>query len=259
MSFDPEASLLRVAARQHSVFTRGQALELGVASSTIGRRVAAGRWLSLHRGVYASTPGPEDWRRRVMAGVLACGPTAIASHRSAAAIWGLVTEIEMPEVTVASSVDRSHPGIVVHRSMRVEKSVHGSFRVSAPMRTVLDLAAVLPADVLERILDDVHRRSLIDLRRFVGYLALPANLHMAGSSELRGMVAVRDPDNAIESDLETLLFAALRRAGLPLPVPQHPVSTRRGLRYIDFAYPGPQRRDRARRMGRSRATPCFRK
>jgi very-short-patch-repair endonuclease len=105
------------------------------------------------------------------------------------------------------------------------------------MRTLVDLAGCEPEDDLERMLDDAHRRRLIDIERFEAYLATPFNRARSGTGPLREMVRFRDPNRAIESDLETALFRALRRFGLPLPVKQQWVRTRVGPRRIDFAYP----------------------
>src|SRR5207253_2972174 len=40
-------------------------------------------------GVVAMPGTPESWRRTVLAHVLGYGPHAVASHRSAAAVWDL--------------------------------------------------------------------------------------------------------------------------------------------------------------------------
>lgn len=236
MSTEAEAALHRLAARQHAVFTRAQAIELGVSPATVHRRVDSGMWRVLHRGVYMPSAVVQGWRQTVMAGVLACGPAAYASHRSAAAVWDLLEGVEFAEVSVPHAVKRGRRGLVVHRTQRVESANRDGFRVTPPMRTLVDLAAVFPVDLMERTLDAAHRRGLIELVRFGRYLEQPGNASVAGTGELRRMVAIRDPSRPIDSDLESLFFAALRRMSLPIPVPQHPVQTPRGEKYIDFAY-----------------------
>src|SRR5438270_5518516 len=140
MRKDSEAALLELAARQHLAFTASQALDLGLSSGTLNRRVAVGRWMRPYRGVYLCTCGPVDWRSRVMAAVLACGSNAYASHRSAAAVWGLLEDVETPEVTVPHRVAPRHRGIMVHRTLRVERARHEGFMVCTPMRSPLDLS-----------------------------------------------------------------------------------------------------------------------
>ena len=64
-------------------------MELGLSGSNIEYRLQAGR---LHAHLEAST-GLVRWSRnlsRWMAAVLAGGPGAVLSHRSAAELWGLL-------------------------------------------------------------------------------------------------------------------------------------------------------------------------
>ena len=83
----PDAALAAVTARQHGVFSAGQAIELGLTWRRIHAGAAAGRWVRLHGGVYRIAGAPHTWHTGVLA---ACfGGDAIASHRSAAVLWGL--------------------------------------------------------------------------------------------------------------------------------------------------------------------------
>ena len=229
---------MEFAAKQHSVFTTWQAIDLGVDASWIRRRVRSGILLPVHHGVLTFASAVPTWRQRVMAAALACGPEAFASHRSAAAVWGLIDDVDVAEVTVPYPARRRASGVIVYRSRRLEAMNRSGFRVAAPMRTILDLAAVLRVQMLERMLDTFHRRGLVELGRLAGYLERPEHRSLRGSGELRRMVAARDPNAAIDSDLESLFFADLRRLRLPLPQPQvHVVIADGSDRYIDFAYP----------------------
>lgn len=205
-----------------------------MSSRTIVRRVESGRWRRMYRGVYLLSTKAISWEQRVMAACLACGPEAVASHGSAFVVWGFSEQLDAPHVTVSGNTVRKRPGITVHRALNEDFTAYRDFRVTTPMRTLLDQAAHIPDELLERALDDAHRRRLIDLKRFDRYLA---GRTRPGTPTLLQMVQLRDPEGAIGSDLETLLFRALRRAGLPLPVPQLQVRTPSGTRYIDFAYP----------------------
>jgi hypothetical protein len=84
----PDLRLAELARRQWGVVSRSQLLELGVRRGAIEKRLWAGRLHILYRGVYAvghTRLRPEGHR---LAAVLACGPRAALSHRSAAAHWG---------------------------------------------------------------------------------------------------------------------------------------------------------------------------
>jgi predicted transcriptional regulator of viral defense system len=78
-----------LAATQHGVVSAAQCRELGVTHSTVDRRVSAGAWIREGPGVYRMAGAPRTWHGRVMAAVLAAGPDALASHRTAAHLWGL--------------------------------------------------------------------------------------------------------------------------------------------------------------------------
>jgi hypothetical protein len=233
-----EAALLALAARQYGVFTLAQALAAGVSQSTVRRRVREEMWVHLYPCVFTTVGTVDSWQRRLMAALLTCGPDAVASHRSAAVVWGLVEDMHVPEITMPYDRRRTRRGITVHRTRHPQFVSRQRFRVSPPMQTLLELAAVLPVNLLERALDNAHRRGLIELRRFAAFLALPRNLSVPGSGDLRRMVAARSPHAAISSELESEFFAVLRRVNFPLPVPQYRVITPNGRRrYMDFAFP----------------------
>lgn len=232
-----EAQLARVAARQHSVFTRAQSVAAGISARTIDRRLASGRWARLYAGIYISASVPVTWKQRLAGACLACGPCAFASHRSAVTVWGFADDLFAPAVTVPAGTRRQHDGIDVHETHVIERCGHGGFMVTTPMRTLLDAAGCVGEDRVVRMLDDALRRRLVHLEAMATYLDRPEHRSRPGSQTLRRMVAARTPERPIASDAETVLFEILRDAGLPLPVPQFPIDTRRGRKYIDFAYP----------------------
>src|SRR5688572_17986915 len=84
-----DGEIAAIATAQHGVIARRQLDELGLAAGAITRRISAGRLIKLHRAVYAVGHARLTLRSRWMAAVLACGPDAVLSHRSAAELWGL--------------------------------------------------------------------------------------------------------------------------------------------------------------------------
>ena len=82
--------IARIAGGQHGRITWGQLRGAGVDSDRIGRWAADGRLRRVHRGVYAvghTAPSPQA---DLMAAVLACGEGAVASHHSAAQLFGIL-------------------------------------------------------------------------------------------------------------------------------------------------------------------------
>lgn len=229
---EPEARLMRVSARQHSVFTARQAVDAGLSKATIKLRVDRGLWLRLFRAVYLPSSVRIDWPQRVMGACLACGDNALASFDSSLVVWGLATSVGSPHVSIPESERRKCEGIVVHRVRELDVVTHQRVRVTNPMRTLVDAASFVPEKKLARMLDNLHRRRLVDLDRFARFLE-----DRRGPRVLRELVEVRNPSRAMDSDFETDFLGALRDASLPLPIPQYPVETASGMRYIDFAYP----------------------
>jgi hypothetical protein len=80
-----EGRLASLATRQHGVVARWQLLLLGFTSDTIQDALEAGRLLPVRRGVYAVGHRRLTTQSRRMAAVLACGPEAVLSHRTAIA------------------------------------------------------------------------------------------------------------------------------------------------------------------------------
>src|SRR5688572_18804197 len=112
-----ERGIAELAARQHGIVARTQLFDLGFSPRAIDRRIEAGRLHLLHRGVYAvghrRISGLAHW----MAGVLACGPAAVLSHRSAAALWNIRrSESRLVDVTVQVGGRQQRGEIRLHRT-----------------------------------------------------------------------------------------------------------------------------------------------
>ena len=151
-----------------------------------------------------------------MAAVLACGPNAVLSHHSAAALWG-IRQSDRIEVTTGAG-HRRVSGIIVHRSplRDDERTTHRGIPTTTVPRTLLDLSAVVrPADLRAALRQAEQLRltdplSLTDLAerypRRPGLAAIRALLQEAS-------IGAR----IIRSELEERFQAFLLNAGLPLP------------------------------------------
>src|SRR5262245_29215002 len=96
-----------LAALQHGVVARWQLAAAGLGRGAIEHRIAAGRLHRIHQGVYAVGHARLTERGRWTAAVLACGPTALLSHRSAVALWDLLpARSANVDVTVPSRAGR---------------------------------------------------------------------------------------------------------------------------------------------------------
>jgi very-short-patch-repair endonuclease len=169
-----------------------------------------------------------------MAAVLACGPAAALSHRSAGDLWGLRRD-RLPEidVVVPGSAVRSRPGIRVHRQHRLDPTAHRlveSIPVTDPVWTLIDLASCLSDDGLEAAVNEADRLDLVnpeDLRA-----ALESSPRRPGLGRLRALLD-RQTFALTDSPLERLFLPLVRSAGLSPPLTQAEVS---GFR-VDFYWP----------------------
>ena len=109
----PDVLIARLAARQHGVVSQAQLLAAGLDRDAIAYRRRVGRLHLLHRGVYAVGHRPPSPLATAIAAVLACGPDAALSHRSAAARWRIVlrwpARTHMTAPTSAAAPDPDPP------------------------------------------------------------------------------------------------------------------------------------------------------
>lgn len=237
-----EQAIAQVAAGQHGAFSRAQARAAGLSRDAIAHRVRTGRWQQPAREVFVIAGAPATWRQSLIVACLAWGTGVAASHRSAAALWGLPSgRIDSAEITVPRNRRRTgSPQARVHSGAfaRGELRWRDGIRVTAPARTLIDLAAVIGPGAFEETLDEALRRGL------AGTAAIRAAVRSAGPRPgivaLRALVAERDGEPLSESVFETRLLRAIIRAGLPRPVRQHEIRDARGrlIARVDLAYPG---------------------
>src|SRR5688500_7622580 len=76
-------------ASHHALITYNRVLELGGSAALAFDRVHTKAWLSPYRGVYRDAAAPQTPEQDLLAAVMASGELAVASHRSAAWLWGL--------------------------------------------------------------------------------------------------------------------------------------------------------------------------
>jgi very-short-patch-repair endonuclease len=143
--------------------TRDQLLSAGLNADAIAYRLKVGRLHRVHRGVYAVGHLPPSPHARAMAAVLACGPHAVLSHRSAAALWAITPPWRGP-VEVTTRTGRRRPGIDTHRSGTLKPqdiTLHYGIPVTTPQRTLEDLKRILPGHSLPRAVNEARLRNLI--------------------------------------------------------------------------------------------------
>src|ERR1700683_4401433 len=85
--------------RQHGLATRSQLLAAGVSAAQLRTALSQGRWTRRSSGLYAAANWPDSAARSLHAACLLSD--GVASHESAAWLWGLVkNEPSAPVVSV---------------------------------------------------------------------------------------------------------------------------------------------------------------
>jgi very-short-patch-repair endonuclease len=156
----------RKVAGQHGVIARAQLLDAGWSASQIDREVGARRLHVIQRGVYAVGHSALTREGRWMAAVLACGPGAVLSHHSAAALWGLpVHDNGLTRVTAPTV--HSRRGTDVHRAIlaRRDRTVRRGIPVTSVARALADLAHALDDERYHRVVKEAQFRYAIPLPR----------------------------------------------------------------------------------------------
>ena len=141
-----------IAQRHHGLVSLEKAKAAGVSRSTWYRAIASGQFEQLHPNVVRLWGTPPTLPQRALAAVWAARGDALASHRTAAALWGVERPTTDPiDIILPGRARHALPhGITVHRP-RDLKDLRPIMRqrvpTTNPMRMLLDLGAVDPGAV----------------------------------------------------------------------------------------------------------------
>jgi very-short-patch-repair endonuclease len=211
-----DEQLARLAGRQHGVVSTSQLHALGVGRNAIAHRVTTGRLTRLHRGVFRVGPVHSPFAD-FMAATLACGPSGVLSHHSAAALLGIRRPRSGPvDVTVSRGQARVRRGLVIHRTRTLrpdEITTHHGIRTTTAARTLLDIATDLPRKHLTRAVEEAQIQGHLD------HSSLADAVSRARGH--RGVAALRAAAPAeaklTRSEAERRLIELVRAAELPEP------------------------------------------
>jgi very-short-patch-repair endonuclease len=198
------------------VVSRAQLLQIGLSPRAIQRRLERGALHLLYLGVYAVGHRLVSKRGRWMAAVLAAGPPAVLSHRSAAALWDLGADpARWVEVTAPGGCRR--PGIKGHIRILAPDEVtsRDAIPVTTAARTLLDLASVLDEHQLERAVERAEALRLADHTPLDALVT--RNFGRPGTPALRGALRRGIEPALTRSELEARFLTFLDAHRLPRP------------------------------------------
>jgi hypothetical protein len=232
--------------RQHGVLSRAQAERHGISARTVAGHIRSRRWQRVYEGVYATFTGPLPFHSRVWAALLYAGRDAVASHETAAVLWGLAPvspngadEAAHSLIHVTIPADRRvapQPGLCVHLSHRAVDARHP---VVLPPRTkveetAFDLAASAASlDGALAVLARACGRRLTTAERLLEAAAGRRRLRWRKVIER----ALADIGDGAHSLLELRYRQRVEQAhGLPRGQAQHAWRDGGGQRYSDVRY-----------------------
>jgi len=213
----------------HGVVTRLQLLAGGVTRQEIASRLKRGDLLREHPGVYRVGHRAPSIEATYLAAVFAAGERALLSGLAAAHLYGLLKGTP-PIAEVTARSERRIEGVKVHRCRSLDARdttrFHGIPVTTVP-RTLVDIAAELPADALARACHEAGVRYRTTPAAVEAVLAgRPTSAH-----KLRRII--HGDVHVTLSKLEALFLDFLRAEGLPLPVTNRPAGGRR----VDCRWP----------------------
>ena len=240
---DADRRVAEMAADQYAVFDRDQALACGMSGTTLDRRREAGRLDLLHKGVYVVAGAPPTWHQQLFGACLAAGPWAAASHRAAGRLWSLLQGEQPVEITVPLTRAPRLAHVLVHRSTDLTREQvvrRARIPVTNPLRTMVDLGAVLGPDEVEAALDRGLVARLFSVAAVEHMLDQLARSGRVGCGVVRRVLDDRAlGDQRPDGLLEPRMARLLRDGGLPPAIFQCTVRDESGrvLARVDFAYP----------------------
>jgi hypothetical protein len=174
-----------------------------------------------------------------MAAVLATGPDACLSYRSAARLWALMPlGDEWVEVTSPPPSRARRRGITCHEGLVAEdeRLVVAGIPVTSPFRSIFDLAAVLKMRELERVFHEAEVRELRDR------VSLPMLLERypgrRGARNLRTLLESPEPVGFTRNDFEEAFRLLIAAHGIhPRPRMNADLALRGRIFEIDALWP----------------------
>ena len=235
--------LSRLADAQYGVFSRSQAHAITISDRMLQLRVRRGSLERVSREVFRIAGAPVTWHQQLLAAAWSGGPECCVSHRAAAKLHGYDGfRSEIVEVVHPQRRDfRGVAGVTVHVTSvldDIDRTSVGAIPVTSPVRTLIDLGAVVSIDRLEEALDSAERGGKIDRLELISRHAAIRQSGRNGVGPLALLLEGRASHLATpQSVLERRMLRLLAGAGLPEPQCQVRVPRADGrVAFLDFAY-----------------------
>jgi very-short-patch-repair endonuclease len=199
----------------------------GLTRSSWYREIQRGTMVQIHPGVARLVGTPDTPEQRIIAGVHAIREPALASHRSAARLWGVPRPDDDPVdvILTGGRRDLDLDGVVIHRSTdRAHLIPQRRYRIPCTniLRTLVDLGAVDASGVHGAVGHAITHR-LASMQAIEAAAGEHAARGRGGIVAVRKAIADWSIDGKpADSVLEIVMHRLIDRFDLP-PVEFHPV------------------------------------
>jgi hypothetical protein len=237
-----EAAIAALAAAQHGVVSLDQLRARDLSAGAAAKRAQRGALHRQHRGVYAVGHRSIGREGLLQTALLACGHSAVISHGTAAAFWGLRDQWPtLVDVTVPNQAGRKIDGVRCRRCRYpspAEILIREGIVFTSPARTMVDLAGLLGTPSLRRVVERAAVLKLLDIA------ALDRSLIAAeGRRGVKALWRIADewrtedgssPD--VRGDFEALVLPRLLALGVPRPVCNRTLTLGGDRLMVDFLW-----------------------
>ncbi len=229
--------------QQFGMISARQLIEKGCSERTIRRMASEGALQTVLPGVFRSPAWPMGREQLMVAGCLRNSAAALA-FTTAGQIHGLRKMFDdRVHLLVPHGSSPDLPGLVVHRCRKIDPEdivpLGNGMRVTSVARTLFDVGGVIGHRRVVSALENALDRKLVNMDAMSEVTLRLFHRRRPGSREIRSALMARsDWTSALQSDLEVRVLAAIRRAGLPMPVVQYELLFEDGhIVRFDFAWP----------------------
>jgi predicted transcriptional regulator of viral defense system len=238
-----KADMNHLFSQQFGMISARQLIEKGCSERTIRRMASEGALQTVLPGVFRSPSWPMGREQLMVAGCLRNSAAALA-FTTAGQIHGLRKMFDdRVHLLVPHGSSPDLPGLVVHRCRKIDPEdivpLGNGMRVTSVARTLFDVGGVIGHRRVVSALENALDRKLVNMDAMSEVTLRLFHRRRPGSREIRSALMARsDWTSALQSDLEVRVLAAIRRAGLPMPVVQYELFIEDGhIVRFDFAWP----------------------
>jgi very-short-patch-repair endonuclease len=209
------ALVLRMARRNGHVVTRSQVFREGVTGRQLAGLVETGALVRFHRGIFVEGAVAADPVVVIRAGLAYAGPAAVASHRTAAWLQGLVARPgNQVHITLPFRSHRNYSGLATHHSRPLASLSAQGVRCTTPARTIVDLAPSLSGSEVNDVIDIALTKGLTTPVHLAEEVAHPRRGAAIVRRSLKGLGHIDVPDSSV---LEALFRRLIHKHRLPVP------------------------------------------